>query len=70
MAIDDIIFEESDSIVLEITGVNSPINDVLFVPSGFVVEVTGTNGSVVDVLFDPSMTHEIPRILVTDFAFL
>ena len=70
MAIDDIIYSESDSSVMELTGDDSPISDILFVPTGTVVEVTGTNGAAIDVLFDPSMTYEIPNVLITDFAFL
>jgi len=70
MAIDDIVYNESDGFILEVTGSNSPINDALFQSTGFIVEVTGANGTAKDILFDPSMTHEIPKVLITDFAFL
>lgn len=60
MAIDDITYNLADEFIVEITGINSPISDALFVPTGiFVVEVNGANGSATDILFDPSMTYEI-----------
>ena len=67
----DIVYEESDSFIMELTGANSPIADILFQPTGVVVEVTGTNGAVADILFAPiMMTYEVPSVLITDFAFL
>ena len=66
----DIVYDESDSFILEVAGANTPISDVLFDPVMFVVEVTGINGSITDIMYDPSMTYEIPNVLITDFAFL
>jgi len=70
MALEDIVYEASDAFVLEVAGANNPINDILFAPTACVIEVTGANGPATDVLFAPSMTYEIPKVLITDFAFL
>ena len=69
MAITDILYTESDSLVLELTGSNSPIADVLF-DNSVIEEIVGTNGPVTDIEFDPVAVTEIPNVLITDFAFI
>jgi hypothetical protein len=59
MAINDIVFIESDSSVFELTGANGSINDVLF-DNSLIDEITGVNGPVKDIIFDPATTNEIP----------
>ena len=69
MALLDITYTTSDFMVLELTGDNSPIADIVFnKPS--VLEVSGTNGTANDIVFGVPVVNEIPRILVTDFAFI
>jgi hypothetical protein len=65
----DIIYEESDTFVLELTGYTAPITDVLF-DNSLIDEVTGSNGAAKDILFDPATTNEIPNVLIIDFGFL
>jgi len=69
MAIDDIIYTESDYFELEITGINGTANDVLF-DNPLINEVTGINGTANDVIFDKNVINEIPNVLITDFGFI
>jgi hypothetical protein len=65
----DIIYEESDSAVFELSGVTTPVTDILF-DNSLIDEIIGVDGSANDILFDPATTNEIPKILITDFGFL
>jgi hypothetical protein len=69
MAIDDIIYIESDAFEFELTGNTAPITDVLF-DNSLIDEVTGSNGVAKDIVFDPATTNEIPNVLIIDFGFL
>lgn len=69
MAIDDILFLESDYFEMEITGVSGITNDILF-DNPLIEEVTGINGTTNDVLFSDNTLNEIPSVLITDFGFL
>ena len=69
MAIDDIIFLESDCFEMEITGVSGITNDILF-DNPLIEEVIGINGTTNDVLFDDNTLNEIPNVLITDFGFI
>ena len=69
MAIEDIIYTESDYFEIEITGIDGTANDVLF-DNPLIDEVTGINGTVNDVLFDENTLNEIPNVLITDFSFI
>lgn len=69
MAILDILYAESDEVVLEVTGVNTPITDILY-DNPEIIEVEGVNGSANDILYDNNTIFEIPNVLITDFAFL
>ena len=69
MALLDIVFSPSDHMVIELTGVNSPIADIVFNKPA-VMEVAGVNGSAKDIVFNVPAVNEIPNVLITDFAFL
>ena len=69
MAIDDIIYTESDYFEMEITGISGSSLDVLF-DNPLIDEVTGINGIPTDALFDKNTLSEIPNVLITDFGFL
>ena len=69
MAIYDIIYAESDSFEMELTGITGTVIDVLF-DNPLIDEVTGINGAANDVLFDTQILNEIPRVLITDFGFI
>jgi hypothetical protein len=65
----DIVFAPSDSAVLELTGVNSSIADIVF-NAPALLEVAGANGSANDIVFNTPAANEIPAVLITDFAFI
>jgi hypothetical protein len=69
MAIYDIIYAESDSFEMELTGITGTVNDILF-DNSLIDEVTGINGIANDVLFDENTLNEIPNVLITDFGFI
>lgn len=69
MAIDDIIYTESDYFIMELTGITGTVTDVLF-DNPLMNEVTGINGNANDVLFDENTLNEIPNVLITDFGFI
>ena len=69
MAIDDVIYTNSDYFELELTGITGTVSDVLF-DNPLTDEITGINGPTNDVLFDDNTLNEIPKILITDFGFL
>ena len=69
MAIEDIIFSESDYFEMEIIGVSGVTNDILF-DNPLIDEVIGTNGLTNDILFDENTLNEIPNVLITDFGFI
>ena len=69
MAIDDILYIDSDCFEMEIIGVSGITNDILF-DNPLIDEVTGINGTSSDVLFDKNTLNEIPNVLITDFGFI
>jgi hypothetical protein len=69
MAIDDIIYTESDYFIMELTGVTGTVIDVLF-DNPLIDEVTGINGTANDILFNEHILSEVPNVLITDFGFI
>ena len=69
MAIDDIVFLESDYFEMEIIGVSGITNDILF-DNPLIEEVVGINGTTNDILFSDNTLNEIPNVLITDFGFI
>jgi hypothetical protein len=59
MAINDIVFAESDSATFELAGVNGTVNDIVF-DNPAIEEIVGVNGTVNDIVFDEAV-NEIPN---------
>ena len=68
MAIDDIIYAESDYFEMEITGSTGSTIDILF-DNPLIDEVTGVNGTANDVLYDKNTLNEIRSVLLSVFGF-